>query len=288
MHMKYSSNINNPFLIGTTAVFLASISTYVGAALAKQLFPEIGAYGVTALRTAIAAVLLMVFYRPWRRPVERVLLPSLLVYGATLGLMNLFIYLAFERIPIGIAVAIEVTGPLSVVLFSSRKPLDFLFLVTAIAGLALLLPLKTNNTLDPIGVAFAFGAATCWAGYIVAGKKVSGKLKGDAVAWGVLVAAVLVMPFGVAQSGSALIAPNILFIGLAIALLSSALPYSFEMQAMRKLPTYVFSILLSTAPAISALVGFVILNEVLSLTEWLAIFLIFLASAGAALSAAKK
>jgi inner membrane transporter RhtA len=286
--MKAPPNIKTPFLIGTTAVLFASISTYVGAAFAKQLFPVIGAYGVTALRTTIAAILLMAFSRPWRRPIDRKLLPALIVYGAVLGMMNLFIYLAFDRIPIGIAVAIEVTGPLAVVLFSSRKPLDFIFLVMAVIGLALLLPLKTDSALDPIGIMFAFGAASCWALYIVAGKKVSETLKGDAVAWGVLVAAVLVMPFGVAQAGAALIAPHVLLIGLAIALLSSALPYSFEMQAMRMLPTHVFSILLSTAPAISAIIGFVILNEILSLTQWAAIVLIFLASAGAALSAGKK
>lgn len=282
--MKDSQSLKNSFLIGTTAVFLASISTYVGAAFAKQLFPVIGAYGVTALRTAIAAILLLTFYRPWQRPVDRKLLPALILYGAMLGMMNSFIYLAFERIPIGIAVAIEVTGPLAVVLFSSRKPLDFLWLLLAVTGLALLLPLKIDSTLDVVGVLFAFGAATGWALYIVAGKKVSEALKGDAVAWGVLIAALMVMPFGIAQAGPAFISPHVLLIGLLVALLSSALPYSFEMKAMRMLPTHVFSILLSTAPAISALVGFVILNEILSLAQWGAIGLIFLASAGAALS----
>lgn len=285
--MTHSSNNKNSLLLGTAAVFLASISTYMGAALAKQLFPAIGAYGVTALRTVIAASLLMAFYRPWQRPVDRALVPATLLYGAALGLMNLMIYLAFERIPLGIAVAIEVTGPLAVVLFSSRKPVHFLFLLTAVTGLALLLPLKTHNTLDLPGVIFAVGAATCWALYIVAGKKIAPALKGDAVAWGVLIAAVLVMPFGVAQAGSALIAPQVMLIGLAIALLSSALPYTFEMQAMRMLPTHVFSMLLSSAPAISALVGFIILNEVLFVTEWAAIFLIVLACAGTAWSAAK-
>jgi inner membrane transporter RhtA len=286
--MKAPPIIKNTFLIGTTAVLLASISTYVGAAFAKQLFPVIGAYGVTALRTSIAAILLMIFYRPWRCPVDRTLLPALIVYGAVLGLMNLLIYLSFERIPIGIAVAIEVTGPLAVVLFSSRKPRDFIFLVMAVIGLVLLLPLKADSTLDPVGVMFAFGAATCWALYIIAGKKVSQTLKGDAVAWGVLIAAVVVMPFSVVQAGSAFISSYVLLIGLAVALLSSALPYSLEMHAMRQLPTHVFSILLSTAPAISAIVGFVILNEILLLSQWAAIFLIFLASGGAAHSAAKK
>lgn len=282
--MSNPSCIRNSFLVGTAAVLLASVSTYVGAALAKQLFPVIGAYGVTALRISMAAMLLMVFYRPWRRAFNRKLLPATIVYGLVLGLMNLFIYLAFARIPIGVAVAIEVTGPLAVVLFASRKFNDFLCLIIAITGLALLLPLDVDSTLDPWGVVCAFGAAICWALYILAGKKVSGELKGDAVAWGMLVAALLVAPFGMAQAGAAVMSPYVLAIGMAVAMLSSALPYSLEMEAMQRLPTYMFSILLSAAPAISAMVGFVMLNEILSLTQWGAILLIFLASAGAALS----
>ena len=155
-------------------------------------------------------------------------------------------------------------------------------------GLVLLLPLRSGAALDPIGLVFAGGAATCWALYIVYGKRVSGALGGDAVAWGMIVAAAISVPIGAATAGSALLAPLVLAVGFAVAILSSALPYSLEMEAMRRLPSHVFGILLSAAPAVAALAGFVVLGEVLTPLQWFAILLIMAASSGSAVSATKQ
>lgn len=275
-------------LIGTGAVLASLISVNFGAAFAKTVFPLLGAAGVAALRISLAAALLWLLRKPWRRRVPTGAGWWLAAYGATLGLMNLCIYLAFERIPLGVAIAIEVSGPLAVVLFGSRRPRDFCWLAAAVAGLLLLLPLHSDAPLDPVGVAFACAAGLCWALYIVAGKRVSGLVGGDAVAWGMLAAAILVLPIGVAHAGMALLSPGILLVGLAIAILSSALPYSLEMEAMRRVPAHVFGLLVSASPAVGALAGFIVLGERLTPLQWVAIFCIMAASAGSALTAGHK
>lgn len=271
-------------LAGAGAVLASLLSMNMGAAFAKTLFPIVGAYGIAALRIFLAAILLMLFRRPWRRPIPADVRWPLLIYGATLALMNLLIYQAFARIPLGIAMAIEVTGPLAIVLFGSRRPRDFLWLGAAVIGLLLLLPLRSDAALDPLGVIFAVGAAACWALYILTGKRVSGALRGDAVAWGMLAAAILVLPVGLTHAGASLFSPWVLMVGLAIALLSSALPYSLEMEAMRRLPAPVFGLLPSAAPAIGALAGFVVLGERLTALQGVAIFCIIAASGGSALT----
>lgn len=275
-------------MIGTGAVLLSLLSMNLGAAFAKTLFPLVGAPGVAALRILLAALLLLSFRRPWRRKVPSALRWPLLGYGATLALMNLLIYQAFARIPLGTAIAIEVTGPLAIVLFGSRRPRDFLWLAAAVAGLLLLLPIRPDARLDPLGVAFACGAAICWALYILAGKRVSAGIGGDAVAWGMLVAAILISPAAVGPVGAALHSPHLLLVAFAVAFLSSALPYSLEMEAMRRLPAPVFGLLLSSAPAIGALAGFVVLGERLSAIQWLAMLSIMVASAGSALTVAQR
>lgn len=271
-------------LAGAGAVLASLLSMNMGAAFAKSLFPIVGAYGIAALRIFLAAILLMMVRRPWRRAIPRDARLPLLAYGATLALMNLMIYQAFARIPLGIAMAIEVTGPLAIVLIGSRRPHDFLWLGAAVIGLLLLLPLRSDTTLDPLGVAFAVVAAICWALYIVTGKRVSGALRGDAVAWGMLVAAALVMPVGFTHGGATFVSSHVLMVALAIAILSSALPYSLEMEAMRRLPAPVFGLLLSAAPAIGALAGFLVLGERLTPVQWGAILCIIAASGGSALT----
>jgi inner membrane transporter RhtA len=199
--------------------------------------------------------------------------------------MNLLIYRAFERIPIGIAVAIEVTGPLLVALLSSRRPRDIASCALAVFGLYLLLPLNGGaGRLDPAGIAYAFGAAACWALYIVFGKRASTLRGGQAVAWGMLVASLFIVPLGAAYADLSLLTPAILATGVVIAVLSSAIPYSLEMLALRGLPQGLFGMFSSAAPAVSAIAGLLILGERLSGIQWFAIACIVLASAMCAVS----
>jgi inner membrane transporter RhtA len=272
------------------AIAAAMVSTYAGAAFAKQLFPLVGAEGVVALRVGLSALLLAAFARPWRVLPSRAEIPTLLLYGLTLGCMNLLIYRAFARIPIGIAVSIEVMGPLAVVLLSSRRARDFVWVACAAFGLWLLLPLRTAaGALDPVGVACAAGAAFCWALYIVFGKRASqsqAQSSGSGtVAWGMLAASLFIVPIGASYAGSALLSPFALAAGLAVAVLSSAAPYTLEMIALRRLPRRVFGILVSASPAVAALAGFVVLGERLGGLQWVGIGLVMLACGATAASA---
>jgi len=271
------------------AVAGSIISVNFGAAYAKGLFPLVGSAGVTAVRVGLAAILLLAFWRPWRAPLARADMANVAIYGLMLGLMNLLIYAAFARIPIGIAIAIEVIGPLAVVVLSSRHLRDFAWVACAAGGLYLLAPTTANATaLDPVGVAAALGAAFCWAMYIVFGKRVSTLKGGHVVSWGMLVAAICTVPVGLAQAGTALFAPQILLGGLVVAVLSSILPYSLEMLALSRLPRRVFGILVSAGPAVGALAGFFVLGEVLTLVQWAAIGLIVVATGGSAATAGRS
>jgi inner membrane transporter RhtA len=270
------------------AIAAAMVSTYAGAAFAKQLFPLVGSEGVVALRVGLSALLLGAFARPWRSLPSRAELPNLLLYGLTLGCMNLLIYRAFARIPIGIAVSIEVMGPLAVVLLSSRRLRDFVWVACAAFGLWLLLPLRAGvggAALDPAGIACAAGAAFCWAMYIVFGKRASQAAGSGTVAWGMLAASLFIVPIGAASAGSALLSPAVLAAGLAVAVLSSAAPYTLEMIALRRLPRRVFGILVSSSPAVAALAGFVVLGERLAAGQWIGIGLVILACGATAASA---
>jgi len=273
------------------AILGSLVSVNAGAAWAKGLFPAVGSAGVVALRVGLSALILLAIVRPWRFRLRRADVPNLVIYGVMLGAMNLFIYRSFERIPLGIAVAIEVTGPLAVVILSSRHARDFLWVILAGAGLWLLLPVRDAAgaaALDPIGVAYALAAAFCWGMYIVFGKRVSTLDGGQAVSWGLLAACVFVVPFGVTHAGGDLLAPAVLGGGLAVALLSSALPYTLEMKALKRLPQRVFGILVSAGPAVAALAGFLLLGERLATVQWLAIGLVTLACAGAAATADRR
>ena len=265
-------------------VLAGQFSVTLGAAVAKRLFPLVGVEGMTAYRVGFAALLLMAIFRPWRLPLARRDAINLAVYGSVMGLMNLLIYRAFSLIPIGIAIAIEVAGPLTVAVVNSRRPRDVLAIVCAVVGLYYLLPLHDQpQQLNPAGVAYAMGAAVCWASYIVFGKRVSSLKGGQAVAWGMAVAALLNVPLGLVRAGAAMLVPSYIVLGFVIAVLSSAVPYSLEMVALRRLPARAFSMLSSIAPAIGALVGTLVLGEQLSLSQYLAIGSMVFASALAAL-----
>lgn len=267
------------------AMLGAMFSTQFGTAFAKSLFPAIGAVGVTTLRVIIAALVLGALWRPWRNPPTRAAWPMLAAYGVALGLMNLTFYLALRTIPLGVGVAVEFVGPLSVAVLSSRRGLDFLWIGLAVAGLGLLLPIwKQAHPLDPVGLAFMLAAGACWAGYIVFGQKAGSAHGRGATAIGMIVAAVVVIPFGVVSAGGKLLAPAVLAPGLAVALLASVIPYSLEMFALTRLPVRVFGTLLSLAPAVAALMGWLILHEALTPIQVVAIAAIVAASVGTTVS----
>ena len=260
-------------------VAMASIQS--GASLAKTLFQSVGAPGAVALRTALATVMLCVVLRPWRVKSTGGSRVALGIYGVSLGVMNFLYYQALRTLPLGITVAIEFTGPLTVAVISSRRPVDFLWIVLAAAGLALLLPLaRTQANVDLTGALFALGAGACWALYIVFGQKAGADYGAQAVALGSIIASIIVVPVGIAAAGTRLLSPAALPYGLAIALLSTALPYTLEMIALTRLPARTFGILMSIEPVFAALVGWVMLRERLAAVQWLAIGMIILASIG--------
>ncbi|WP_426661103.1 EamA family transporter [Rhodanobacter aciditrophus] len=267
-------------------MLLVSMASYqLGAALAKQLFPAIGAQGATACRLGLGALILLLVRRPWRSWQRGRDLRALWGYGLSIGVMNLVFYLSLRTIPLGIAVALEFTGPLALALFGSRRLLDFIWIALVVAGLLLLLPLRGQaHALDPVGVLYALAAGVGWVCYIVLGQRAGSAHGGDAVTWGTSIAALLAIPVGVAHAGSALFDPVLLPFALGVALLSSALPYSLEMMALTRLPTRSFGTLLSLEPAFAVLAGVALLGEHLSLLQWLAIAAIIVAAAGTALS----
>jgi inner membrane transporter RhtA len=272
-------------LLATLMVLVAMTSVQVGASFAKSIFPVAGASGTVALRVGLSTIVLWMILRPWRRWPSRAAWPPLVAYGVILGVMNLCFYQALRTLPLGIAVAIEFMGPVTVALLASRRPADFLWIALAVAGLSALLPIAGGSGIDPVGCAFALAAATCWALYIWVGRRAGEVYGSRSVAVGSLVASLFVVPIGVAQAGAHLLDPHLLWIGLLVAMLSSALPYSLEMVALTRMPTKTFSTLMSLEPALGALAGLVVLGEHLQLREWAAILAVMIASAGAALTA---
>ena len=264
------------------SLLLGMLSFQFGAALAKQLFPIMGAQGATAMRLGLGAVILWILRQPWRRLAGRQDWRSLWGYGITLGLMNLSFYMALRTIPLGIAVALEFTGPLAIALFGSRRLLDLLWVGLVVIGLALLLPWREHaQALDPVGVIYALVAAAGWAAYIVLGRRAGLAFGGDAVALGSAIGALVVVPVGVAYAGSALLTPAALPFAFGVAILSSALPYSLEMYALTRLPPRTVGILVSIEPALGALLGLAFLDEHLDVFQWLAIAAVIVASIGA-------
>lgn len=268
------------------AVLGSVVALGIGTSFAKQLFPQVGSLGTSALRVGFSALILLLLWRPWRWPLSRADATSLLRYGVALGGMNLLFYQSLQTIPFGVAVAIEFSGPLGVALFSSRRRIDFVWLVLAVLGLGLLLPLSHDVTaLHTEGVLFALGAAVCWAAYIVFGKRLGHLYAGHSVALGLSVAAITVVPFGVWHAGSALLDPGILLFGLGVAAVSSAIPISLEMVALKRLPQDAFGIMTSMEPAVAALLGLLVLGEHLTGLQWLAITCTMLAAAGSSVTA---
>ena len=266
-------------------ILIAMMSIQSGASLAKSLFPLIGAPGVTALRIALGTLILVVVFKPWRLRFKKEQRLPLLFYGLALGGMNYMFYLSIQTIPLGIAVALEFTGPLAVALFSSRRPVDFIWVILAVLGLWFLLPLgQSVSQIDLTGAALALGAGACWAVYILTGQR-AGEEHGPApVALGSLIAAFIFVPIGLAQATDSIWQWSILPVGLAVAILSTALPYSLEMIALTRLPTRIFGTLMSMEPALAAISGMMFLGETLTLVQTLALCSIIAASMGSTLT----
>ncbi|ANH31942.1 Integral membrane protein [Ralstonia solanacearum] len=285
-----TSSAGRPSLWMPMLALLGSMaSVCVGNSFAKTLFPALGAAGTVTYRITIGAAILLALWRPWRLRLHRRDAGRIALYGVTLASMNLLFYLSLTRLPIGIAIAIEFTGPLVLAVALSRRALDFVWIGLAVAGLLILtVGGRAVGQIDPLGAAYALGAGVCWALYIVTGKRVGTLPAGQATSLGMAVGALFAIPFGVVQAGPALLAPSLIVAGLGLGVLSSAVPYSLEMVALRHLSGRTFSVLLSLEPAIGALAGAVVLHEQLSARQWVAIVAIIAASAGCAATARSR
>jgi len=277
------------FAIGTLLIAMLSIQS--GASLAKNIFPLVGPQGATMLRLFFAALILGIFWRPWRYKISRAQLKGIIAYGTSLGVMNLLFYMSLERIPLGIAVALEFTGPLAVAFYSSRKAVDFLWGALAVAGILLIAPLRESATaIDPWGAFLALAAGGCWALYIIYGQKALKGVSdiGAVSSYGMLTAAIIAFPFGISNVMAVDFNFTLLLYAVGVALLSSAIPYTLEMISLRRLAAKNFGILMSLEPAIAALAGYVFLKENLSATQLLAIACVIAASVGSTATTRKS
>ena len=264
------------------ALVLGSIlSVQFGAALAATLFASVGAAGAASLRVVLGTVILLAVWRPTLRGHSRRDLGLIATFGLVLGAMNLSFYEAVNRIPLGIAVALELLGPLTVALAGSRRRLDLVWIGLAVLGIVLLTRVG-GGSLDGLGIALALLAGCCWGTYIVLNARLGRSTQRGSLALAMCFAAVLVLPFGVAQAGGSLLGREALVVGAAVGLLSTAIPYSLELEALRRIEPHVFGVLMSLEPAAAALAGLVILGQQLAARELVGIVLVMAASMGAA------
>jgi len=263
-------------------VLAAAGSLQVGAAFAVTLFDDLGPGGAAFLRLLLAAIVLLALWRPRVRGHSMADLRIAAAFGLALGLMNWSIYEAMDRIPLGVAVTIEFWGPLAVAVVGSRRALDLLWVALAALGIVLLAS-PGGGGIDAGGVVLALLAGGCWAAYIGLSARTGQAFPGGTgLAIAMAVGAVVVLPAGIAQGGAALVHPGLLASALVVALASSVLPYSLELEALRRLPGAVFGVLMSLEPAVAALAGLAVLGQALVPREWAAIGLVVTASAGAA------
>uniref|UniRef100_UPI0025D0758F EamA family transporter n=1 Tax=Deinococcus sp. TaxID=47478 RepID=UPI0025D0758F len=253
---------------------------------AKGLFPALGVAGVSALRVGLGAALLLIIFRPPLRQLTLRQWRAALLYGAALGLMNLSFYFSLKYLPLGLAVTLEFLGPLGLAVASSKRAGDLIWVGLAALGIGLISPLGGGQSVNLVGLGLAMLAGSFWAAYIVIGSRMARHFSGtQGVSVGMLCAALIVVPLTLLlgfQPG--LLTPTLLLHGLGIAVLSSALPYTLEMVALRRLPRRLFSIFMSLEPALAAVMGWAVLHEVLSVRQWVAVACVIGASAGAAWS----
>ncbi len=266
-------------------MLVAVSSVQFGAALAKSLFDEVGAGGTVFLRVLFAALILVAVWRPavaGRSPADWRLIG---LFGLTLAGMNLAFYASLDRIPLGIATTFEFVGPLGVAIAGSRRPVDLAWVVLAGTGIVLLSDFGGAD-LDRLGVALALLAGGFWAAYILLSARVGSVFPGaSGLALAMAAGAVMLAPVGIANAGGDLLVPGVLAVAVAVALLSSAIPYTLEMEALRRMPVGVFGVMMSIEPAVAALAGFIVLDEGLATRELVAILLVVAATAGAARNA---
>jgi inner membrane transporter RhtA len=267
------------------AVVLAMLSVQGGAALAKGLFPALGPAGTVGLRIGLSALILLAAFRPRLNRLNAAQWRAIIPYGVVLGVMNMLFYFSLSRIPLGLAVTVEFSGPLAVAVFGSRKAIDLLWVVLAAAGIALITPWSGSHGVDPVGVLFAGAAGACWAAYILLGGWVSRILPGGAaVATGMTVAAITAVPVAAVMGRFTHLTAGRFAAGIGVALLSSAIPYTLEMIALKAIPARTFGILMSLEPALAAFAGLIFLHEVLTPPQWLAVTLVIAASTGSTLT----
>ncbi|MFC4070568.1 EamA family transporter [Actinoplanes subglobosus] len=267
--------------VGTGLVLGAALSVQFGSAVAALLFPRAGAAGVVALRLVIAAIALLIVCRPRLRGHRRGDWLAVAGFGVAMGGMNGLFYQAIDRIPLGPAVTLEVLGPLTLAVVTARRRSSWLWAALALAGVVLL-GYQGFDRLNLAGAGFALGAGVMWAGYIVFSARTGQRFpKADGLALALAVAAVITLPFGIADAGAALLDPATVGLGAVVALMSSMLPYTMELLALRRLPTSTFAVLMSLGPAVAVLAGFVVLGQRLSPLELVAVALVIVASAGA-------
>lgn len=264
----------------------AIASVQVGATVARRLFESLGPEGTVFARVGFGALILLALARPRRLSTVTRHWRSVVLFGLIIAAMNLCFYESIARIPLGIAVTIEFVGPLGVAIAGSRKALDFGWAAMAAAGVVMLS--LTGGSVTALGIIFALGAAAGWASYILINQKVGRLVPGpDGLALALLVSGLALAPFGIAGAGTHLLSLRNLGIGVVVAILSTAIPFSLEFAALRRLPSQVFGILMSLEPAVGAAAGFLFLSQRLSLRDLVAILLVMVASAGATLTAAR-
>jgi len=263
-------------------VMAAAVSVQFGAALGATLFDELGPGGASLLRQAFAAAILLALWRPRVRSYDAAALRLAAAFGIALGGMNLFFYEALDRIPLGVCVTIEFIGPVTVAVLFSRRPLDLVWIVLAVAGILLLADPFGSRGVDRTGLVLILAAATCWAVYIVLAQRATRVFHGSTgLALAAGIAWLIPLGPGLAEAGLAeLVAPSALLVGLAVAVLSSVVPYTLESESLRRLPARVFGVLMSLEPAVAALAGFVVLGQTLSARDLVAIALVIAASVG--------
>jgi inner membrane transporter RhtA len=280
--------------LGASALpLLATLSAMAcfqsGAAFAKTLFPAVGPLGAVTLRLGFGAIMLVAIARPWRSWPRPAPIWPLLGLGAAAGGAVTMFYLAQSRLPLAIAISLQFLGPLCVAVFGSRRPIDLLWAGLAAAGVWCLVGAGAKTSaIDPLGLTFALCAAVAWASYILCGRAASAAFGGATAALASSIAAILVLPFGVAQAGAGLLAPSLLPMALLVALLSTVIPFSLELYALPRLPARTFATFTSLEPAFGVVSGWVLLNQHLAAGRIAGVAVVIAAAAGAAWSSARR